>query len=149
MRSDLVVLSSHNFRPLFLIDLGRDNALSLFTDFLPSFPFFFLFLQLSLSKNSLHWLPSSLKLLTSLKVVRLSHNRFRYFPVVLSGMKGLVEVNLEGNMIEGVPSCLFWMRDLRRLFLNGNCITSLPESIGFFFSPFLLSLFSFLFSSSF
>ncbi|KAM0833984.1 hypothetical protein ACQ4PT_063917 [Festuca glaucescens] len=85
--------------------------------------------QLTLSQNSLLYLPRSVGDLCNMLLLNVSDNKLNTLPESIGGCKSLEELQANGNSIEDVPSSICDLACLKSLSLNGNKIRQLPQNI--------------------
>jgi len=87
-------------------------------------------LNLSLSKNRLVSLPSTLGLLTSLRELRVANNRLDNLPIEIGQLKHLQILIASNNRITSLPSSIGDCESLAEVDLSSNLLTELPEAFG-------------------
>ncbi len=86
--------------------------------------------SLSLRRNELAELPSTMAQLTNLDVVFLDHNRFTALPPVVRNWTQIKQFRLNHNRLKSVSADLGQMTNLYELWLDSNELTALPPEIG-------------------
>ncbi len=74
-------------------------------------------------------LPSDIKKLTNLRVLRLSGNLLKELPPEIGQLKLLQQLDLANNQLTKLPPELWNLKELDELRLNGNLLTQLPPEI--------------------
>nr|XP_051182596.1 plant intracellular Ras-group-related LRR protein 7 isoform X2 [Lolium perenne] len=85
--------------------------------------------QLTLSQNSLLYLPKSVGDLCNMLLLNISDNKLNALPESIGGCKSLEELQANGNSLEDVPASICNLICLKSLSLNGNKICQLPQNI--------------------
>ncbi|XP_078583899.1 uncharacterized protein LOC144866412 [Branchiostoma floridae x Branchiostoma japonicum] len=84
---------------------------------------------LSLSKNRLRTLPSTMSRLHKLRKISLRHNEFENFPEVLCKLPELEVVDVRDNLIASLPTTLEKAAKLKDLDVSGNPLTYPPRNV--------------------
>ena len=86
--------------------------------------------ELYLDNETLNELPSEIREITNLKVLRVSRAPLRTLPRWLADMEQLEILDLNNNMFDSVPPIIFSLPSLRQLGLSTNHLSELPPAIG-------------------
>lgn len=85
--------------------------------------------KLTLSHNTLTFLPSSIGHLTNLQHLDLRSNSIVDLPQEVSACQALSELDAAHNQVAVLPSQLCALNNLKTLMLDGNRLTSVPPEI--------------------
>jgi len=85
---------------------------------------------LSVTQCSLRILPDWLADMTNLEVLDLHGNQLQSIPTVVTNIGSLQQLGLSGNNVKALPAVIGDMVNLRALVLPSNNISRLPSSIG-------------------
>jgi internalin A len=85
--------------------------------------------ELSINDAQFDELPSSIREITNLKILKIRNCSLRTLPAWLANMTSLEVLDLDGNNLESFPPVIASLRSLRLLGLSDNQVDELPSTI--------------------